>query len=1140
MSNTYIDNLMEELKSDGIVPPTSNNSITHVDDKELQVILDMERLTGTEYSEEQKKILRHKGNACILACAGSGKALVNGTKILTTKGKVPIEDLKVGDTVFDENGNTQQVLGVYPQGYKDVFTVYFSGDKKERCCKDHLWTCIVNNNTVTIKTKELMYLVKNSKNLISIPVFNGSILDNNRREYYNQLLDSIGTSDILGISIHEFINSCGCILNTTEEINFIPKTKNEEEINSIKKILEFLGCSVYTELTDDGIYTISAIHGRNIICIEEENYQKEMTCIKVSGESELFLTENCIATHNTTISTHLIAKRIKTGEIGDTNKLVYMTYNKASALEMEDRLHALLKKLNIDRNISVKTIHAFFLHIIRLFGVTANIIPDDKRNKFIKNACKDASLDLQDDDLSVLNNLLSYQVNNLLSDAKTIESPANTLDNMTLEQYSTVRRGYAQQKNQERLIDYDDMQSYLYLWLVKFSMSDNPDEVELAKKVREYCKAMWTDFYIDEAQDVCKIQFAIIRAMVEDPDNKGKLDRNLVFIGDDDQCLIEGTKVITNNDIKNIEDIQIYDYVLSGVGHSDTAYKPVTNISKKYVNANIVEIHTKSGKIVRGTDNHIGYISKYMCDNNIYLEIDEDAKFTENKYKPMPFGNINIGMLIPVVEKFDDEYKVIDDEIIEIKRVQYSGYVYDLEVDETHNFTANNIIVHNCIYQWRGSDPSIILSVGPIFNIPTFVLSTNYRCYNEIVDYATTGIKCNKNRYAKDMKAYQNGGVVKILQSKQKDLCSLSVYALNHIKYLLSQGNNKKDIAVLSRNNLHLTILSNMLLREGIYCDMSNDMKFTKSSIYKDIKSIINLCNDSRQKSITVDILWKLCSYLGRAATNAIANFQDESGLPLVDNLGWIIKNFIDRNCSFNKTINVPNQVISKLQTYINRLGTETRSDLILIYTILSYDNKEERIKSLLNMYINRNKSFLHKTADIQRTASGMASYIIMLIQKDGLERTLDFLRITEQLEYGNMVINDEKVTLSTIHSAKGREWKNVIMFACDNISEPNLQYIETMKYEGIPLKSINDYIDEERRLFYVGNTRAKQNLFIITYDEPSIFILEALGKFNDISYNNNIIMKLAQSNTIVEDYEDFIEDNISNPNSKYHYTQEN
>ena len=857
----------------------------------------------------------------------------------------------------------------------------------------------------------------------------------------------------------------------------------------------------------------------------------------------------CAGSGKTTVSTHLIAKRILTGEIKDVNKLIYTTYSKAGATEMKERLDILLRQLGVNLNVQVRTLHSFFLQVLRTFGVTANIIDGSERSKMIRQACKDAEFPLKDDDLMLIDNLLSYQVNCLLSDKKTIDSYVNTLEDLTLEQYSKIRKSYAYQKGAKSVIDYDDMQSYLYLWLVKYAKSKNQAERDIAKSVRDYCKAMYTDFYIDEAQDVSKIQFAIVRAMTADPNDLSKLDRNLVFIGDDDQCIAEGTKIRTSNGIKNIEDIKVGDEVetvfTTDKHEYNVGFSSVNAVSCKTITGKIVQLTLSDGTILRGTEEHVCFIkdihslyTKHIGDNcrkELDNEHDSLSEFYGSgiiKYYMLEMGKIKKNMYVPVIVDKD----VIDLCVDKVELIDYTGKVYDLSVPKTRNFVVNNVVVHNCIYQWRGGDPSIILSVGPTFNMPTFVLSTNYRCLNEIVDYATVGIKCNNSRYNKGMSAFNQGGSVKILPSEKEDLCSLSILAMNHIKWWLKQGHSLSDIAVLSRNNFHLALLSNMLLREGIYCNMTEDMKLTKSYMYQDVKDIISISEPTWKKELTAKVLWRLCRYMGAANARVIADFQDNSGLSFEDAIGWLIKHFVDNTVEFNKPINIALQAEEKLRYYMLKLSNETKSDMLTIYKALTCGDRDETVRTLLFQYLSAS-SFMYKSKDKNRSIVGLVQYIINLMKKDGFDKMMDFLRVTEQLEGGKMVIPGEKMTLTTIHSAKGREWKDVIMFACDNVSQPSFDGIHNMIEDGISVHDIFENLDEERRLFYVGNTRAKENLLVLTYGAPSIFILEALGLFKDkTGGNNDTILELVDSQDVATRYRDFIQSNILDINSKYYY----
>lgn len=74
------------------------------------------------------------------AGGGSGKALLNGSKVVTPSGYINIEDLKIGDEIFGIDGNIYNILGVFPQGKKQIYEVEFSDGTIIKCSKDHLWT----------------------------------------------------------------------------------------------------------------------------------------------------------------------------------------------------------------------------------------------------------------------------------------------------------------------------------------------------------------------------------------------------------------------------------------------------------------------------------------------------------------------------------------------------------------------------------------------------------------------------------------------------------------------------------------------------------------------------------------------------------------------------------------------------------------------------------------------------------------------------------------------------------------------------------------------------------------------------------------------------------------------------------------
>lgn len=1239
MSQSSYDRALQELIEQGIIPDPNANKVedSGVTDEELQLILNMEKIAGVKYSDEQKNILLNKSNSCIIACAGSGKALANGTMVLTDLGYKPIEELHVYDIVYNDRGEEELVLGVYPQGQKEIYELTMNDGHIIKCCEDHLWTVrqaeiyTDNRGETRFSTYEMTRTVKDMYNQhkddevmeIEIPTVSLNMEEVELRQFDNcfgyskeeiikMLIEEDATeyaNTIEGFGNLDSWSIIEILRSVKVKVNNPMKIKNEKLIEPIRLSIELNGgrCKIakvgeYFEISIDGF-------GYSSICgIKKTGQFTEMTCIKVSGRTELFLTEHCYVTHNTTVLTNLIAKRIMTGEIKNTNKLVCTTYSKGGATEMEDRLHALLQKFGMDRPIKVATMHAFFLSIIRTFGVSMTILEESQRMKMIKDAAKEAELELRDEDLADLSNLISYQINNLMSDKKALMSEANTLDNLTLDKYAKVRKSFAVKKATEYKMDFDDMQLYLYKWLVKDKTSENEMERKSAENVRNYCQAMWDDFYIDEAQDISKIQFAIIREMIQDPNNKGKLVKNLTFVGDDDQCLTADTLVYVKGcgSVK-IKDIKIGDRILTSCGFGDTCYSEIDGISIKEIDDMVYKITTQNGMELKATGEHIGFsyinYNKLVKDNNSsFIEMTmfggkgskdgvraSELKFQyENSSKTTIYGRMGyieksysnlvknhdfdeirmlaelskfggcyefkyfkdfkVGDLVPVVM----QHSVIPDKIVSIEKVNYKGKVYDLSVPETRNFIANGITVHNCIYKWRGADPSIILNIGNQFDMRLLMLSTNYRCGENIVNFAAESVQHNSARYSKSMKAFNKGGNVQIALCDKKDLCHLSTIALNHIKKLIENGEKVEDICVMSRNNFHLAILNNMLLHEGIYTTCTNDMKLTNSSMYKDVKLILNAVRDPYDHTIAKQLLWKVCRYMSINNAHNISKFQEETGLTLKETLAYIFR-YMDRDDSISvgkdkdgkeRKINVHKQTYTSMEIRYRSIHGDTKTYLRSLYKCLCETDINKTIGGILAMYLDCAGALLYKREDKQRSIKGLCNYISVLLDKFGYDGTMEFLRITEQYEQGIMAVPGAKLTLTTIHSAKGKEWKNVIAFAVDNVTMPGTEDIKNMIKEGNTLHEINEYIDEERRLYYVELTRAKKNLLIITYKVPSVFLMESLGAIKDTgdSTNNMLIDCLGSDDYVrAQQYanifgNDVLQEKVIDEDGEFHY----
>ena len=91
------------------------------------------------FNVRQKKVINAtEPNIVCLAGAGCGKCIPNSTNIPTPQGWKRVDEIKIGDYLFDRQGNPTKVLGVFPQGKKEVYEVTFGDGRRAKCSIDHI------------------------------------------------------------------------------------------------------------------------------------------------------------------------------------------------------------------------------------------------------------------------------------------------------------------------------------------------------------------------------------------------------------------------------------------------------------------------------------------------------------------------------------------------------------------------------------------------------------------------------------------------------------------------------------------------------------------------------------------------------------------------------------------------------------------------------------------------------------------------------------------------------------------------------------------------------------------------------------------------------------------------------------------
>jgi SWI/SNF-related matrix-associated actin-dependent regulator 1 of chromatin subfamily A len=251
-------------------------------DREIDYSIYSHRPPMNHQKEAIERLLAN--NKFILADSmGVGKALENNTFIYTPTGKTKIKDLKVDDYVIGSNGNKCKVIGVYPQGKKDIYKINFNDGVSILCCKEHLWSVKINN-TIN-KTLSLKEILKNHRyDKIEIPLVQPINFENNIT--FDEFVNDINNEKYIYSNIDVREKILAHIIENNIDIN-------KENLHEI--IYTLGGYIINNEILLPNDKKLE----RFILNIEYHS-KSECTCISVDSEDKLYVAEYGIVTHNTT------------------------------------------------------------------------------------------------------------------------------------------------------------------------------------------------------------------------------------------------------------------------------------------------------------------------------------------------------------------------------------------------------------------------------------------------------------------------------------------------------------------------------------------------------------------------------------------------------------------------------------------------------------------------------------------------------------------------------------------------------------------------------------------------------------------------------------------------------------------------
>ena len=365
------------------------------------------------------------------------------------------------------------------------------------------------------------------------------------------------------------------------------------------------------------------------------------------------------------------------------------------------------------------------------------------------------------------------------------------------------------------------------------------------------------------------------------------------------------------------------------------------------------------------------------------------------------------------------------------------------------------------IYSFRGADISNILNFERDFPGTKIIkLEQNYRCTGNILKAANAVIKHNETKYDKKLWTENNEGNIPCIYSGDDEYDEAS-YLINQIRFLKTEEYFKfSDFAVLYRMNSQSRAIEDILRREDIPYKIIGGLKFYERKEIKDIIAYLRLIFNPSDNMSLKRIINEPKRGIGKTSLDNIAKISEETGNSMYD----IIKNA--EKYGLNRVYLNSREFIEAIEEL------RSKKDNMLISDLIKETLKKTGYTKALE---------LENTVEAETRIQNLDEFLTVAIEfeEESADNTLaEFLEgITLSSDVDNLEDEEESVTLMTLHSAKGLEFPVVFLVGMEEGIFPGYKSI------GEPKE-----LEEERRLFYVGITRAKQYLYLTCAKRRTIF----------------------------------------------------
>ncbi len=365
------------------------------------------------------------------------------------------------------------------------------------------------------------------------------------------------------------------------------------------------------------------------------------------------------------------------------------------------------------------------------------------------------------------------------------------------------------------------------------------------------------------------------------------------------------------------------------------------------------------------------------------------------------------------------------------------------------------------IYSFRGADISNILNFERDFPGTKIIkLEQNYRCTQNILNAANAVIKNNEVKYKKSLWTENEEGGLPIVYSA-RDEYDEGRYIVEQIEHLKREEYYKySDFAILYRMNTQSRAIEDILRREDVPYKIIGGLKFYERKEIKDIISYLRLINNPSDNIALKRIINEPKRGIGKTSLDKIQNISDETGISMYE-------------------------IIKDAATYgLNRVYANAQEFISVIEELRTIKD-ETKISELIKLTLNKTgytKALeTENTIEAENRIANLEEFLTVAVEFEeqeadqNLNNFLEGITLTSDID--GMDEEQETVTLMTLHSAKGLEFPVVFLVGMEEGIFPGHKSMAEPKD-----------LEEERRLCYVGITRAKNQLFLTCSKQRTMF----------------------------------------------------